>query len=140
MVRLSGTDSLPIVKHVCGTAPEPRRAEFRIFRDPEDGQLIDKGLVLFFPGPNSVTGEDVAEFHVHGSPAVVTKLFGVLSRFAVLAEAGAFTRRAFENGKMDLLEVEGLSDLIASDSEPQRKLAIRHFLGEASTVYERWRE
>jgi tRNA modification GTPase len=140
VVRLTGTGCKEIVQHICGAVPEARRATHVNIADPQDGSVIDRGLALLFPGPNSVTGEDVLEFHVHGGPAIVARLFDVLSRYAKPAQAGAFTRRAFENGKLDLLEVEGLADVIAADSEPQRLLAMRQFLGEASDVYRQWRD
>jgi tRNA modification GTPase len=105
------------------------------------GDVIDQGLVLWFPGPHSATGEDLAEFHVHGSPAILSRLFLAFESFedVVPAEAGEFTRRAFDNGHLDLLEVEGLADLLAADSEAQRKLAIRQFVGESSGLIESWR-
>jgi tRNA modification GTPase len=140
VLRLTGAGCKQIVQHICGVVPQARYATFVRIVDPVDSGIIDRGLVLYFPGPNSVTGEDVLEFHVHGGPAIVEKLFAVLSRYARLAEAGEFTRRAFENGKLDLLEVEGLADVIAADSEPQRLLAMRQFLGEASHVYRQWRD
>jgi tRNA modification GTPase len=97
----------------------------RALRDPADGSVIDRGLVLWFPAPASFTGEDMAEFHVHGGPAVVEALLAALGRdgAAVPAEAGAFTRRAFENGKLDLTAVEGLADLVAAETDGQRRQA-----------------
>ena len=98
-------------------------------------------MVLWFPAPHSVTGEDVAEFHVHGSSAVVQVLLSELAAVdgLRLAEPGEFSRRAFENGKLDLVEVEGLADLLSATGEAQRRLAMRQFLGEASAAYEAWR-
>ncbi len=141
VVRLSGTACLDVVKKLSGVNPAPRQAQLVTLRDPVTQDVIDKCVVLFFQSPATVTGEDVAEFHIHGSPAIVQKLFSVFGEFASLrpAEAGEFTRRAFAHGKLDLVEVEGLADLLSADSEPQRKLAMRQFLGEASAVYEAWR-
>lgn len=141
VVRLSGTACLQVVKDVAGLTPVARHAHYVALCDPASSDIIDKGLVLFFPGPATVTGEDVAEFHVHGSAAIVQKLFDVFRCYndLRLADAGEFTRRAFGHGKVDLVEVEGLADLLAAESEPQRKLAMRQFLGEASTIYNSWR-
>jgi tRNA modification GTPase len=99
-------------------------------------------MVLWMPGPYSATGEDVAEFHVHGSVAVIDALLAALAAMPGLrlAEAGEFTRRAFGNGKLDLVEAEGLADLLDARTEVQRRLAVQHMLGGASCVYERWRE
>lgn len=107
-----------------------------------NGDLIDESLVLWFPGPGSATGEDLAEFHVHGSPAVLSRLFLAFNSFedVIPAKAGEFTRRAFDNGRLDLVEVEGLADLLAADSEGQRKLAIRQFAGESSGLIDSWRD
>ncbi len=107
-----------------------------------DGAFLDRGLVLVFPGPQSFTGEDCAELHLHGGRAVVTAVLNSLAGFtdARLAEAGEFSRRAFENGKMDLLEVEGLADLLAAETEMQRRLASEQASGHLSSLYEAWRE
>ena len=106
-----------------------------------DGVAIDRGLALFFPGPVSFTGEDCAEFHVHGGPAVIAALIRALAGFAKTrpAEAGEFTRRAFENGKLDLTEVEGLADLIAAETEAQRRQALRQAAGGLRGKAEAWR-
>lgn len=95
------------------------------------GDALDDAVVLWFPGPKSATGEDVAEFHVHGSRAVLNALFAVLASFADVraAEPGEFTRRAFENGKIDLTEAEGLDDLIHADTDRQRRQALRQLQG-----------
>ncbi len=140
-MRFSGADCLPLVKKFCGISPVSRQAHFVTLRAPSNGEVIDRGLCLFFPGPKSVTGEDVLEFHLHGSAAIISRLFNELSampQFRV-AEAGEFTRRAFVNGKVDLFEIEGLSDLLAAEDEPQRRLAMRQFLGQSSQCIERWR-
>ncbi len=139
VIRVSGAQASEVLSKLCGALPEPRFATLRNLKSA-DGP-IDQALVIWFPGPHTVTGEDMAEFHVHGSPAVITKLFAEFSKFenVVPAEAGAFTRRAFENGRLDLVEVEGLADLLSSQTESQRRLAMRQFTGEASAVYESWR-
>ena len=108
VIRLSGTHVRAVLESLTGKVPEPRRATLSRIAGT-DGQLIDRGLVLFFPGPASFTGEDCAEFHIHGGRAVVAALLDALSQLDGMrhAEAGEFTRRAFLNGKMDLLEAEG---------------------------------
>ena len=139
VIRVSGLQSSKVLIQLCGELPKPRFSSLRNLKS--DDEFIDQALVLWLPGPNTVTGEDMAEFHVHGSPSVVAKLFSEFSKFknVVPAEAGAFTRRAFENGRMDLVEVEGLADLLSSQTESQRRLAMRQFMGEAGAVYENWR-
>ena len=102
--------------------------------------MIDRALLLRFQGPATATGEDLVEFHLHGSTTVVQRLFVELASFETCrpAEAGEFTRRAFANERMDLVEVEGLADLLAAESEPQRRLAMRQFSGDASSIYLAW--
>jgi tRNA modification GTPase len=108
---------------------------------PVTRELLDQALVLFFPGPRSFTGEDVVELHVHGSRAVVAGITDALASTRTRpAERGEFTRRAFENGRMDLTEVEGLADLIAADTAEQRRQALRQLGGDLKVVFERWRE
>ena len=140
VVRLSGSMAGLALAKLAGTLPEPRRATLRKLK-AADGQIIDEAMVLWFPGPHSATGEDVAELHVHGAPAIIAFLFSELSQIEGLrlAEPGEFSKRAFDHGKLDLLEVEGLADLLAATGEAQRRLAMRQFLGEASAVYEKWR-
>ena len=140
VVRLSGPLAGQALVDLTGLIPPTRHAALRKLRSA-DGSVIDEAMVLFFPGPNSVTGEDVAELHIHGSPAVVERLLAELGAKLGfrLAEAGEFTRRAFANHKLDLVEVEGLADLLSANGEAQRKLAMRQFLGEASEVYNAWR-
>ena len=113
VIRVSGADAWTVACSLCGSVPEPRRSAVRVLR-AGDGAVIDQALVLAFKGPNSFTGEDVVELHVHGSIAVVRAILSELSNQtgARLAEAGEFTRRALENGKLDLSQVEGLADLI----------------------------
>jgi tRNA modification GTPase len=139
VIRVSGAKATAVLRQLAGELPKPRFASLRNLKSGDD--LIDQALVLWLPGPSTVTGEDMAEFHVHGSAAVVTRLFAEFAKIenVVPAEAGAFTRRAFENGRLDLVEVEGLADLLSSQTESQRRLAMRQFMGEASAVYESWR-
>ncbi|WP_175577299.1 tRNA uridine-5-carboxymethylaminomethyl(34) synthesis GTPase MnmE [Rhizobium oryziradicis] len=141
VIRLSGSSVQDVLRAVCGTLPSPRVAALKSIRD-RDGQTIDRGLVLFFPGPASFTGEDCAEFHVHGSRAVVASLLSRLSDEANcrMAEAGEFSRRAFENGKLDLVEIEGLADLLAAETEMQRRQAMQQADGKATALYNGWRE
>ncbi len=121
--------------------PEPRRASLATLKDPATSEAIDSGLVLFFPAPRSFTGEDCAEFHIHGGRAVVARLIKSLGEFpgARAAEPGEFTRRALLNGKIDLVEVEGLGDLIDAETEWQRRQALRQMQGSLSREAERWR-
>ena len=139
VVRLSGPKAKVVLDAVVKNLPEPRIAALRRLTDA--GELIDEALVIWFPGPRSVTGEDLVEFHVHGSPAILSRLFQVFANFegVIPAQPGEFTRRAFDYGRLDLVEVEGLADLLAADSEPQRKLAIRQFMGESSELIDSWR-
>ncbi|WP_449256742.1 tRNA uridine-5-carboxymethylaminomethyl(34) synthesis GTPase MnmE [Bosea sp. (in: a-proteobacteria)] len=140
VVRVSGARVRFVIETTAGTVPPPRQATLRALRD-RHGRVIDKGLVLFFPGPTSFTGEDVVEFHVHGSRAVLAALLARLTALPQvrLAEAGEFTRRAFEAGKLDLAAVEGLADLIDSDTEWQRRQALRQMDGALGVLAEQWR-
>jgi tRNA modification GTPase len=140
VLRVSGSSAPVILRALTGNLPAPRIASLRTIRSRDGLDVVDRGLVLFLPGPGSVTGEDLAEFHVHGSVAVVERLLRELATFENCrpAEAGEFTRRAFENERLDIVEVEGLADLLAAETEPQRRLAMRQFSGEASSVYAKW--
>lgn len=140
VLRLSGPKATQIAGILVGDLPKPRMASFRVFYDIENNK-IDHGLVLFFSAPDSFTGENVIEFHLHGGPAVIGRMLEVLASFpgVRLAEPGEFTRRAFENGKLDLTEVEGLADLIAAETEAQRRQALRQMEGELGAIYEDWR-
>ncbi len=126
---------------VCGKVPEPRRAAWAAFRDSAGAQ-IDDGLVLFFPAPHSVTGEDVGELHCHGGRAVVAALEATLADVPGCrrAEPGEFTRRAFANGRIDLAEAEGLGDLLAAETEIQRRAALAMTGGAFSGEVNGWRE
>ena len=141
IMRVSGSQSAAALEALAGALPEPRKASLRHLRDPEDGTPIDQGLLLWFPGPDSATGEDVAEFHIHGSRAVAAKLAEALAGVSGLraADAGEFTRRAFLNGRMDLSEAEGLGDLLAAETEMQRRHALAIAEGGLASMVEAWR-
>lgn len=121
---------------------KPRLAHLRSLRHPASGELIDKGLVLWFPGPNSFSGEDSCEFQVHGGTAVVQGMLDALSCLPNYrpAEPGEFTKRAFYSGKLDLTEVEGLADLIHAETELQRRQALIQASGSLSKLYQKWRQ
>jgi tRNA modification GTPase len=139
--RISGPATGAAVGALTGRAvPAPRSAALRDIA-LADGTPIDRGLVLWFPAPASFTGEDVAEFHLHGGPAVIGAMTRRLGELPDLrpADPGEFTRRAFANGKLDLTEAEGLADLIGAETEQQRALALRQLSGELKVQYERWR-
>ncbi len=139
VVRLSGPDAGRVLYALAGRLPAPRRAALRRLRDGE-GALLDEALALWFPGPGSYTGEDSVELHLHGGPAV---LAGVLQRLdglgLRLAEPGEFTRRAFENGRLDLAQAEGVADLIEAETVAQRRQALDQLGGRLSGVQARWR-
>ncbi|XP_011638602.2 tRNA modification GTPase GTPBP3, mitochondrial isoform X2 [Pogonomyrmex barbatus] len=142
VVRVSGSRSLEALKKMTNISKlEPRRAFLRKIHDPETKEVIDNGLCLWFPGPHSFTGEDSVEFHVHGGPAILTRLMQALSRLQVHpALPGEFTRRAFYNNKLDLTEVEGLADLIEAETECQRKQALLQADGVLRKLYDSWRK
>src|SRR5258706_7391131 len=130
IVRVSGPRAGAALTSLVGKVPAPRMAARALLRDVNQ-QPIDDAVVLWFPAPASATGEDVAEFHVHGGRAVLASLFAALSGFENVrpAEPGEFTRRGFENGKLDLTEAEGLDDLIHADTDRQRPQALRQVEG-----------
>lgn len=140
IIRVSGPMTRRAFLEMAGTVPQPRQSTLRILRD-EDGAPIDQALCLYFEGPVSFTGEDVAEFHIHGSPAVLSACLLRLSKIEDfrIAEPGEFTRRAFENGKLDLSAVEGLADLIDAETEIQRKQALRQLQGGLTRESDHWR-
>ena len=133
IVRLSGADAAAIARAIAAIEPQPRHAHYAALRDAR-GELIDRGLVLWFPGPHSFTGEDVVELQIHGAPVVLARL---LARCVELgarpARAGEFSERAFLNGKIDLAQAEAIADLIAAQSEAQARAALRSLQGEFST-------
>src|ERR1700731_3084421 len=140
IVRVSGPKAGAALPLLAGKIPAPRMATRALLRDGHR-QPIDDAIVLWFPGPASATGEDVAEFHVHGGRAVLAALFAALSDFDHVraAEPGEFTRRAFENGKLDLTEAEGLDDLIHADTDRQRRQALRQLKGLLGDKARDWR-
>ncbi|WP_370931440.1 tRNA uridine-5-carboxymethylaminomethyl(34) synthesis GTPase MnmE [Bartonella sp. DGB1] len=140
VIRLSGGESLTILKNMIGYIPKARYMSLTKIKD-KNNNIIDNGLVVYFPKPNSFTGEDCVEFHLHGGKAVVNKFLQELSTFTNvrLAEAGEFSKRAFLNGKIDLTQAEGLADLIAAETESQRRLALLESDGLLSKQYENWR-
>ncbi|MBR0838126.1 tRNA uridine-5-carboxymethylaminomethyl(34) synthesis GTPase MnmE [Bradyrhizobium manausense] len=141
LVRVSGRQAGLVLTTLAGELPAPRQASRRMLHDGA-GQPIDDAVVLWFPGPASATGEDVAEFHVHGGRAVLAALFAAISIIpnSRAAEPGEFTRRAFENGKLDLTEAEGLDDLIHADTDRQRRQALRQLQGLLGNRARDWRE
>ena len=140
VVRVSGPSAAATLDALVGGVPRERRAALRRVRDA-DGATIDQALVLWFPGPNSETGEDVAEFHLHGGRAIIEATLDALARVPGLrtAEPGEFTRRAVENGKLDLTRAEALADLVDAESPEQRKQALRQYQGTLADLYEDWR-
>jgi len=142
VVRISGPGARMALEQMLGRVPQPRRASLARLRDPVSGEIVDEGLALWFPAPNSETGEDMAELHVHGGRAVIAAVLAALAKLAGLrpAEAGEFTRRAFENGRMDLTAVEGLADLVAAETEAQRRQAYQHLRGLLGERAESWRQ
>ena len=140
LVRVSGPQAEKIITALAGKLPSPRMATHILLRDLSQ-RPIDDAVVLWFPGPASATGEDIAEFHVHGGRAVLAVLFATLSEFEDVrpAEPGEFTRRAFENGKLDLTEAEALDDLIHADTDRQRRQALRQLKGLLGDKARDWR-
>jgi tRNA modification GTPase len=142
VIRVSGPRAGAALQALTGKLPSPRHAAFARVRDPASSAVIDEALALWFPGPRSETGEDIAELQLHGGRAVIAAVLAALSHVECLrpAEAGEFTRRAFENGKLDLTAVEGLADLVAAETEGQRRQALRQLQGALRTPAEAWRE
>ncbi len=143
VIRVSGPGSFDLVRRLTGTRvlPRPRAAMLRSIRDPDTQQPLDQALVLIFPGPQSFTGEDVAEFHCHGSPAVVLAVGRALGRHGARpAEPGEFTRRAFLSGRIDLTQAEALADLIAAETDAQRDQALAQAGGRLRDKADQWRE
>ena len=139
VIRISGKETSKILKLLTkGSLPKPRVATIKKIIDPKNSELIDEGIILWFPGPNSYTGEDMAELHTHGSKAVIDAIHKVLkdTKKCRIAEPGEFTKIAFQNGKINLLKAESISDLISSETEIQRKQAINIMTGKSSEIYE----
>jgi tRNA modification GTPase len=141
VVRISGPRARLALESLIGRLPEPRRATLARIRDPASRDVIDEGLALWFPGPRSETGDDMAELQLHGGYAVVAGVLDALSTIDGCrpAEPGEFTRRAFENGRLDLTGIEGLADLIAAETQAQRRQAFRQLKGMIGDRAEAWR-
>jgi len=139
VMRLSGPATGPILEGIAGGLPPERRASLRRLRDPASGETLDRALVLWFPRPGSYTGEDSAELHLHGGPAVIAAVAGALACLGARpAEPGEFTRRAFLNGRLDLTAAEGIADLIAAETETQRRQALRQADGALARLHDEW--
>lgn len=140
VIRISGPHTRRVLEALCGGTPPPRHASLRAI-GLQNAPLIDRGLVLWFESPASFTGEDMSELHVHGSRAVIRAVIDAVLTIpgTRLAEPGEFARRAFENGKLDLTEVEGLADLINAETEAQRRQALAQAEGNLRALYEGWR-
>ena len=143
VIRISGSDTKKVLQNMTFLKlPEAKVATLRKFKNPQTKDLIDEGILLWFPGPESYTGEDMAEFHVHGSKAVVEAMHSSLSKIngCRLAEPGEFTKIAFQNGKINLLKAESISDLISSETEIQRRQAIKIMTGKSSDKFNSLRQ
>lgn len=141
VIRISGPAVREVLEKMVAPVPKPRVAAFRTVRHPGTGEALDRALLLWFAAPNSETGEDVAEFQGHGSRAAIAAILAALGTIkgCRLAEPGEFARRGFENGKMDLAEIEGLGDLIEAETDAQRRQALGQSAGTLSKLYEGWR-
>ena len=143
VIRVSGSDTLKVLKNMTNLPiPDPKVASFRKFINAKTREIIDEGILLWFPGPDSYTGEDMAEFHIHGSKAVIEAMSLCISKVdgCRLAEPGEFTKIAFLNGKINLLKAESISDLISSETEIQRQQAIKIMSGKSSDKFNSLRE
>ncbi len=142
IIRISGPDASAAVNAMAGRVPEPRRASLATLFDPVDGRTLDQALILYFPGPATATGEDLAELHLHGGRAVVAAVLAALAKLnhLVPAEPGEFTRRAFDNGRIDLTEAEGLADLLAAETESQRRAALAMAGGALGRMIGGWQD
>ncbi len=138
ILRVSGPDTSHVLTALCGSLPKPRRAGVRALRDAE-GELLDRGMVIWFPGPASYTGEDAAELHLHAGRAVIDAVADELAALGLRpAEPGEFTRRAFLNGKLDLVSAEAVHDLVAAETDAQRRQALRQMEGAWGALYRDW--
>ena len=143
IIRVSGRETKKVINYLTGKPiPKPRHATLRKINNINTSELIDEGLILWFPGPESYTGEDMAEFHVHGSKAVVSAIHASISKIenCRLAEAGEFTKLAFQNGKINLLKAESIADLISSETEIQRQQAIKIMNGKSADKFNQLRK
>jgi tRNA modification GTPase len=142
IIRISGPRARAALELFAVAPPPARRLAIVAFLDPKTGEALDRGMVAWFQAPRTYTGEDLVEFHIHGSSAVlsaITEILGQAPGFR-LAEPGEFTRRAFENGKLDLTEAEAVADLVAAETAAQRRQALRQLGGELGALYESWRK
>ena len=143
VIRVSGKNTAEVIKKLTGSKlPSPRVATLKKFNKNGKKEQIDEGVIIWFPGPNSYTGEDLAEFHVHGSRAVIKAMHLAISKInnCRLAEPGEFTKRAFQNGRINLLKAESIADLISAETEIQRKQALKIMSGKSSDQFNLWRE
>ena len=143
VIRVSGKNTAEVIKKLTGSKlPVPRVATLKKFNKNGGKELIDEGVIIWFPAPNSYTGENLAEFHVHGSRAVINAMHSAISKIknCRLAEPGEFTKRAFQNGKINLLKAESIADLISSETEIQRKQALIIMSGKSADKFNSWRE
>ena len=143
VVRVSGEETSKVIKLVTNDdLPTPRVATLRKINNINTNELIDEGLLIWFPAPQSYTGEDLAEFHVHGSRAVINAMHSSIAKIknCRLAEPGEFTKKAFQNGKINLLKAESIADLISSETEIQRKQAIKIMSGKSADKFNSWRK
>ena len=143
IIRISGKNTRNIIKQITGTvAIKPRIALLKKIREIKTKELIDEGILIWFPSPDSYTGEDMAELHVHGSRAVIKAILDNLSKIdnCRLAEPGEFTKRAFQNEKINLLKAESIGDLIAAETEIQRRQALKIMSGKSSDIFNSWRQ
>jgi len=142
VIRVSGKETAKVIKNITNNKlPHPRVATLTKFNKNGSKELIDEGVIIWFPAPNSYTGEDLAEFHVHGSRAVIKAMHLTISKIkgCRLAQPGEFTKRAFQNGRINLLKAESIADLISSETEIQRKQALKIMSGKSSDKYNSWR-
>ena len=138
VIRVSGSDTLKVLKNMTNLPiPDPKVASFRKFINAKTREIIDEGILLWFPGPDSYTGEDMAEIHIHGGKAVILAVQNEIAKIenCRLAEPGEFTKIAFQNDKIDLLKAESIGDLIHAETELQRDQAVKLVQGNASNYY-----
>ena len=143
VIRVSGKNTVQVIKKLTGSQlPKPRVATLKKFNKNGGKELIDEGVIIWFPAPYSYTGEDLAEFHVHGSRAVIKAMQSSIAKIknCRLAEPGEFTKRAFQNGRINLLKAESIADLISAETEIQRKQALKIMSGKSSDKFNSWRE
>ena len=143
VIRISGSETSKVIKKLTNKEiPQPRMATLRKINNINTSELIDEGIIIWFPGPESYTGEDMAEIHVHGGKAVVLALQNEISKIknCRLAEAGEFTKLAFQNGKINLLKAESIADLISAETEIQRLQAVKMMKGKSSEKFNVLRE